>query len=224
MPLVELLVPFCAARVGAHVEADVDRSGDRSGVAPDLRAPFIEDRAFALPFGRREVWRVPAIGESGRGAERAAFARSADPERQALLARLRIVRCVDQPVVRAGEIRSPPIEQQPQDLRVLLELVLALFDRRKWDSVGSEFDLIPTRAEAAVRPAARELIDRAHRLREYAGVAVSDAEHQAANANACRLHGDGGHGRDRLEAVALAALRRGLLEMIGDREPSEATP
>src|SRR5438128_3541207 len=66
------------------------------------------------------------------------------------------------------------------------------------------------------------MVDRADSLREQAGMPIADAEDEAPDPNTLRLHGDGGHRGDRLEAVAITALRRSLLEMIGDREPIEA--
>src|SRR2546428_13707959 len=66
------------------------------------------------------------------------------------------------------------------------------------------------------------MVDRADSLREQAGMPITDAEDEASDTNVLRLHGDRGHRGHRLEAVAVTALRRSLLEMIGDREPIES--
>src|SRR5947209_4866675 len=125
-------------------------------------------------------------------------------------------------VVRAAEVRAPLVEEQPQDLRVLLELVLALADRRERQAVRRELRFVPADAEPAVGTPAREVIDGAHGLGEHAGMAVADAEDETAHANSRRLERECGEARQRLEAVAVAALRRRFLEVVGDGEPVEA--
>src|SRR5207247_706097 len=122
----------------------------------------------------------------------------------------------------AAEIRATAIEQEPQRLGVLLELVLTHGDRWEGDAVRRELDLVPSRPEAAVRAAAAEVIDRAQRLRENTRVAVPNAEDEATDADLRGLDGRGRQRGDRFEAIDIAALRWRFLEVIGDREPIES--
>jgi len=67
------------------------------------------------------------------------------------------------------------------------------------------------------------VVDRRHRFRQETRVAVRDAEDQAPDAYAFRFGRGGGQCGDGLEAVTIASAVWCLLEMIGDREPIEAT-
>jgi len=67
------------------------------------------------------------------------------------------------------------------------------------------------------------VVDRGHRLREKTGIAEGDAEDETPDADARRLGGSGGQRDDGFETVTIAAPMRRLLEVIGDREPVEAT-
>ena len=118
--------------------------------------------------------------------------------------------------MRANEIGATAIEEEPERLGVLLELVLAFGDRRKGYAVRRELDLVPSRAEAALGAAARKMIDGAERLRENARVTVTHAEDEATNADLRRLHCRRGQRSDRFKAVAVPTLRWRLLKVIGD--------
>src|SRR6266550_2216987 len=219
MLLVERLVPLCAGLVSAHVETDVDRADDRRGIAADLGAPRVEHVALACPVRGRQVRCVPAVGEPGCRAQRPFLAGASDPERESCLERLRIVRGVHEAVVRAVEVGATSIEQETQRLRVFLELILALGDGRERDAVRRELDLVPSRADAAIGPPARKMVDGADRFCQDAGMPVPDAEDKAADTDATRLHRRGGECGDRFETIAVASLRRRLLTVVGHREP-----
>ena len=132
---------------------------------------------------------------------------------------LRIVRRVHEAVVRAVEVGATPIKQETQRLRVFLELILALGDGRERNAVRRELDLVPSRADAAIGPPARKMVDGAERFRQDAGMPVPDAEDKASDTNPARLHSRGGECRDRFETIAVASLRRRLLKVVGHREP-----
>src|SRR5207237_1418429 len=142
-----------------------------------------------------------------------------DPERESCLERLRIVRGFHEAVVRAVEVGATSIEQETQRLRVFLELVLAFRDAGERYAVRREFDLIPSRADPAIGPPARKMVDGAERVGPYSGMPVPDAEDKAADANAACLHRRGGECGDRFETIAVTSLRRRLLKVVGHREP-----
>src|SRR4030095_8751447 len=76
--------------------------------------------------------------------------------------------------------------------------------------------------DAAFHPSAGDVVDGAERLREEPGVAIVHAEDERAEPHARGLHRHRGVRGDGLEAVAIAALGRGLLEVVGHRGPVEA--
>ena len=140
-----------------------------------------------------------------------------------LLDGLGVVLIVDQPEVPARKARLLLVEKEPQHLGVFLELVLADLDRRKADAVGGELDLVPAGADPALSAATGKVIDRGERFGQHTWMAVSDAEHQARDADTRGLDRQCGHRRDRFEAIAIASLRWCFLKVIRDREPIEAT-
>ena len=101
-----------SALIGAHVKADVNRAHDRRRIAADFGTPRIQHLALALPFGRREIRRVPAVGESRRRPQCSFLPRASDPERESCLDRLRVVRRIDEPVMRAVEVGATTIKQE----------------------------------------------------------------------------------------------------------------
>src|SRR2546423_956206 len=221
MLLVELLVMFRTSFVGTHVEPHVDRPRDGCRIPTDLHAPRVEHLALPLPFRRREIRRVPAICESRRGSKGPFLSRATDPQGQPFLERLRVVRCVDELVMRAVEVCARAIEQQADNLGVFLQLVLALADGWEWNAIRRELDLVPSRPETAIGASVGKVIDRAERLRENAGVPIPDAKDEAADPDLRRLDRGGGQRCDRFEAVDVATLRWRLLEVIRHGEPVE---
>src|SRR5207244_11731463 len=99
------------------------------------------------------------------------------PGGHAWLERLRIVRRVLEPEVRAVEVRAAPlrVEEQAHALRVFLQHVLTDPDARELVAEGPGLDLVPAGAEAAVDAAAGEMVDRGERLRVEPGIPVGDA-------------------------------------------------
>src|SRR5438477_3247391 len=211
-----------SALIGAHVKADVNRAHDRRRIAAAFGTPRIQHLALALPFGRREIRRVPAVGESRRRPQCSFLSRASDPERESCLDRLRVVRRIDEPEMRAVEVGATTIEQESQGLRVFLELILAPRDGRKRDAVGGELDLVPPRADSAIGAPSREVVDGAERLRQDTRVPVPDAEDEAADAHSSRLHRRRGQRRDGFETVPVPTLRWRLLKVVGDRKPVES--
>src|SRR5438094_45027 len=66
-------------------------------------------------------------------------------------------------------------------------------------------------------------IQRGERFGHHTWMPVSDAEHQAPDADTRGLDRQCGHRRYRFEAIAIASLRWRFLKVIRDREPIEAT-
>src|SRR6266851_5371661 len=220
----DLLGPRGAPRVGAQIEAEVHGAHDRLRVAPLRLAPPVEHRALVGPVLRTDVGPVPPVGVLRGRAESALLAAAADPDRDAGLERLRVVGGVDHAEVLALEGDAPAlgVEQQPHDLRVLLEHVLPRADRGERVPEGLGLHVVPARAEAAVDAAVGEMVDGGQGLGEQPGVTVGDAVDAAAEPDLPGVHGRRGQGRDGLVAVHVAPARRRLLEVVGDREPVEA--
>src|SRR5262249_7865226 len=160
--------PRHALGVGAEIEAQVHGLEYRPRVAPFGLAPAIEHLALLLPLDRADVGAVPAVRVLRRRAERALLAASADPDRNARLQWLGIVGRIGDLEVLALEVRALQlgIEEHPQDLRVLLEHVLARPDRRKREAEGFRLDVVPSGAEAAIDAPVREVVDRRERFGE----------------------------------------------------------
>src|SRR5262249_28177150 len=91
------------------------------------------------------------------------------------------------------------------------------------EAEGPGLHVVPPGAEAAVHPPVGEVVDGGERLGEEAGVPVGHAVDPAAEADLGGVHRRRGQRRDGLVAVHVAAPRRGLLEVVGHREPVEAT-
>jgi hypothetical protein len=222
--LEHLLAAGGAPGVGAEVEAQVDRAHDRGRVAAFRLAPRGQHVALVLPVLGPDVGGVPAIGVLRGGPQGALLPAAADPDRDARLERLRVVRRVGHREVLALKVRAAllGIEQHAHDLRILFQHVLARADRRERIAERLRFDTVPAGAQPAVHAAAGEVVDRGERLREQAGVPVHDAVHPAAEADVLRVHRRRGERGDRLVAVHVAAARGRLLEVVGHREPVEA--
>src|SRR5262245_38133393 len=156
--LEDLLAAGGAPRTAAEYEAEVHAAHDRPGVAPFLVAPLIEDLALVLPVVRADVGAVPAVGVFRGGTERPLLPSPADPDRYAGLKRLGIVWRVRHLEILPLEVRAPLLgrQEQPQDLRVLLEHVLAWTDRREREAVGLGLDVVPAGTEAASDSAVRQ--------------------------------------------------------------------
>ncbi len=138
------------------------------------------------------------------------------------LQRLGITPGLIEPEVLPAEVRDPLVEEEPQDLNRLFQLVLAHPYALEGEAVPFIFTLVPAGPDAALDAPARDVVDGAERLGQHAGVAIVDAEDEAADADVLRLVGQRRHRRDGLEAVDVAALRRGFLEVVRHREPVEA--
>src|SRR5216117_4574094 len=153
--------------VRAQVEAEVDGPQDGLRVAPLLLAPLVQHLALRDPLLGADVGRVPAVGVARGRPERPLLAAAPDPDGDARLERLRIVRRVLEPEVRAVKARAARfgVEEHAHNLRVLLEHVLSDPDPRKVVAEGARLDLVPAGAEAAVDAAAGEVVDGGERLR-----------------------------------------------------------
>src|SRR5207244_12833639 len=149
MPLVDRLAAGRALGVGAQIEAEVDGARDGFRIAAFLLAPLVDDAALVLPLLGPDVGAVPAVGPARDGAERALLAAAADPDGDAGLERLGVVRRILELEVLAGEAHPAllGIEEHAHDLRVLLQHVLADADRREVIAKGLGLDLVPARAE-----------------------------------------------------------------------------
>src|SRR5207245_6311242 len=209
--------------VGAEVEAEVHGAHDRLRVAPFLLAPLVEHLALVLPIVRADVGAVPSVRVLRGGPERALFAAPTDPDGNAGLQRLGVVRRLGDLEILSLKIRAPFLgrQEQTQHLRVLLEHVLTRTDRRKRESEGLRLDVVPAGAEPAIHPAVGQVVDGGERLGEQPGIAVRHAVDAAAQPDARRVHRRRGQRRDRLVAIHLPAARRRLLEVVGDGEPVE---
>src|SRR5437660_5093922 len=163
-----LLRPRGALGVHSEIEAEVHRAQDRLRVAPLGLAPAVEHLALVLPVVGADVGAVPPVGVLGGRPERALLAAPADPDGDSRLQRLGVVGSVRHPDVLALEARAPllGVQQQPHDLGVLLQHVLAGADRRKRVAEGLRLDVVPAGAEAAVHAPVRQVVDRRQRLGE----------------------------------------------------------
>src|SRR5262249_60414753 len=103
--------------VGAEVEAEVHGAHDRLRVAPFLFAPLVEHLALVLPVIRADVGAVPSVRVLRGGPERALLAAPTDPDGNAGLERLGIVRRVGDLEILSLEIRAPVLgrEEEAQD-------------------------------------------------------------------------------------------------------------
>ena len=83
--------------------------------------------------------------------------------------------------------------------------------------------LVPARAEPELDAPAAQVVDGDGRLTEHAGIAVADAEHQAADAHPRRRRRERRHRRDAFERRARRVGEVGdRVEVIPDRAPVEA--
>src|SRR5262249_2327356 len=125
--LEDLFAAGGALRIGAEIEAEVHAAHDRPRVTPFLLAPLVEDLALVLPVVGADVGAVPPVGVLRRGTERPLLPSPTDPDGNAGLERLGEIRRIGHTEVLALKVRAPllGIEEQPHDLRVLLEHVLA---------------------------------------------------------------------------------------------------
>ena len=211
-----------ALGVGAHVEADIDRARDLLGVAAFLGAPVVEHGVLGLPRRGVDIRGVPAVGILGRGADGALLPLPADPDGQALLERLGIAPRVVELEVVALEVGDGLVEERAENLHRLLEMILADPDALEGNAEALVLVLVPARPDPEIAAAVGEMIDGAHGLGEHPGVAVVDADDERPYPHVLGVEGDGGHGADRLEAIAVAVSIGRLLEVVGGGEPVEA--
>src|SRR6185436_1756309 len=94
------------------------------------------------------------------------------------------------------------VEEPAEHDRRLLEMVEAVLDRQERHAERAEFALVPTGAEPELDAAAAQVVDRDRALTEHAGVAVTDAEDETADAHARRRASERRHRRDALERGA----------------------
>src|SRR5262249_29618522 len=136
----------------------------------------------------------------------------------------RIVRRILQREVLASKVGPAllGIEQHAEDLRVLLQHVLAHADAREREAKRFRLDLVPAGADRAVDATVREMVDGREGLGQEPGVPVEHAVDHAGESNSLRLDGGGRKRRDPLERIHLTALRWRFLKMIRDRKPIES--
>src|SRR3990172_6246244 len=188
-----LFLPLRRLLGGAHVEADVDRAEDPGGIAPLLLAPLVQDLALPPEGVGGNVGGVPAVGVLGDRAERPFLSEAADPDPQMPLQRFGITPGLVELEVATAEVRDPLVEEEPQDLNRLFQLVLAHPYALEGEAVPFILTLVPAGPDAALDAPPRDVVDGAERLGQHAGVAIVDAEDEAADADVLRLVGQRRH-------------------------------
>src|SRR3972149_6965423 len=144
-----LVLPLRRLLGGAHVEADVDRAEDPGGIAPLLLAPLVQDLALAPEGVGGNVGGVPAVGVLGDRAERPFLSEAADPDPQMPLQRFGITPGLVELEVAPAEVRDPLVEEEPQDLNRLFQLVLAHPYALEGEDGPFIFTLVPAGPDAA---------------------------------------------------------------------------
>ena len=122
----------------------------------------------------------------------------------------------------ALEVGDGLVEEHAENLHRFLEMILADPDALEGNAEALVLVLVPARPDPEIAAAVREVIDGAHGLGEHAGVAVVDADDERSHPYVLGVEGDGGHGADRFEAIAVAVAVGRLLEVVGRGEPVEA--
>ena len=82
--------------------------------------------------------------------------------------------------------------------------------------------LVPAGAEPQLESAAGDVVDGRGHLGQQTGIAVGDAEHQAAEPGLPGIGGQGAEGRHGLEVIDRPARGRGLVQVVPDRDPVHA--
>ncbi|GBD19161.1 hypothetical protein HRbin27_01665 [bacterium HR27] len=205
--------------LGCHVQADLHGDLDRLRVTSLDLAPVFQ-RSLLLAKARRiDVRDVPAVGVTCRDASGAPLASSTDPERQAVLHRLRQdarLTELDPPSVERDRVL---LEETTQGLDTLFELIQPLAVGKERIPESAVFRLVPASTQTDLETATAQVVDGDDRLGQQPDVAELHGEHHATKADALCLTGDRreeGHGLEVRNAIRGAGV-----EMIPHREPIE---